>query len=273
MKGIVSKYRLLGIVLIVVVVSALFFGIRSCDKTQRHQETEETTRLKVGVDFSPIDFNLNKDGKFTGLQYDLLTLLLPDTTVQWVPFSSRKEALDALSSNDIDLYATSFAWSTNETLEAVTTTDPLYVSGFALVHRPDSMNRSWTEVFDEMQSIKIAIPQDAHDIRVLLENLQDFSYPNIEITEHNDETPESLCLAVVRGEIDYTVCDRNIAQAISKRVEGLVVETGIAFDLHQVWVLNDNAPELLDLINRQIEQNKGSAEWNKVLKKYGLTSR
>ena len=190
-----------------------------------------------------------------------------------MPFSSRKDALEALSSGVIDLYATSFAWSTNETLETVTTTNPLYVSGFALVHRRDSLGRSWTEIFDGMQDIEIAIPQGADDIRALLENLQDFSYPNIKITERVDETSESLCLEVVKGEIDYTICDRNIAQAISKRIEGLVVEKGIAFDLHQVWVLNDNASELLELINRQIEQNKGSAEWSRVLSKYGLTSR
>ncbi|SPY34521.1 membrane-bound lytic transglycosylase F [Porphyromonas cangingivalis] len=272
MKDIVGKYRLWGILLTVVIVSGLFWGIRSCSETPKSRDLADIARLKVGVDFSPIDFNIGKDGKFSGLQHDLLTLLLPDTTIQWVPFSSRAEALEALSSNDIELYATSFAWSTNETLEALITTAPLYVSGFALVHRPDSMSRSWTEIFDEMQDIKISIPKDADDIKVLLKNLQDFSYPTIEIEEHNDETPESLCLAVLKGAIDYTVCDRNIAQAISKRVEGLVVETGIAFDLHQVWVLNDNASELLQLINRQIEQNKGSSEWNRVLKKYGLTS-
>lgn len=271
MKKGVGKYRFWGAGLVVLIVSAFFWWARFCGTQKSPEDQLENIRgIRVGVDLSPVDFTLSRDGKFTGLQYDLLTLLFPDTVVQWEPFISREEALKALSSDRIDIYATSFAWSNNQTLESVTTTVPLYVSGFALVHRSDSLGRSWTEVFDQMQHISISIPQGAYDIRVLLENLQDFSYPNIEIVEEDNETSESLCLAVARGKIAYTVCDRNTAQAISKRIDGLVVETGIAFDLYQVWVLGNNSSDLLQRVNQQIKHNKGSSEWNLILKKYGL---
>lgn len=250
----------------------LFFGgywLLFYRKGHNKIEDAPAPKVKVAVDLSPIDFGISSSGNMEGLQYDLLSLLLPDTTVQWIPFTSRREALEALAKREVDLYATSFAWSTNETIESVATTSPLYVSGFALVHAVDSTDRSWSEVFAESEHIPIYIPLEAHDIRVLLENLQDLSYPEIEIVD-SEESAESLCLAVARGDIPYTICNRDIARQIRDRIGGIIVEESIAFDLHQVWVLRNDDANLLELLNRRIDEYKETYTWSEILKKYGM---
>ncbi|MDO4695778.1 transporter substrate-binding domain-containing protein [Porphyromonas sp.] len=270
----VKQYRWLSIILTLLICSLFYLSVRSCGETStQSSQKEDSVALRVGVDLSPMDFRLDMDGNFSGIQYELLTLMLPDTMIKWHPFASRNDALEALSSGQIDIYATSFAWSTNKALESVTTTKPLYVSGFALVHRPDSLERPWTDAFHDLKEIPIHIPESALDVGILLKNLQEFSYPNIVIIDQPGQTAESLCLAVKNGEIDYAVCDRNTARAINDRIGGLVVESGIAFDLYQVWLLDNHRSELCQVINSKIETMQGTDSWNSVLKRYGLPIR
>ena len=79
---------------------------------------------------------------------------------------------------------------------------------------------------------------------------------------------EQLLIMVSYGEIDYAVCDENIAMASLDELPNLDIDTKISFTQFYAWGVNKNSPILLDSLNVWIDRYKETPEFQKLVKKY-----
>ena len=73
---------------------------------------------------------------------------------------------------------------------------------------------------------------------------------------------------VAYEDIEYAVCDENIAQNIIKDFPQLDISTPISFTQFYSWGVNKQSTELLDTLNLWLENYKKTKAFKKLEQKY-----
>jgi membrane-bound lytic murein transglycosylase F len=79
---------------------------------------------------------------------------------------------------------------------------------------------------------------------------------------------DELIELVAKGEIDYTVCDEDVARVNSFYFENIDVETPVSFQQNLAWAVGKNSPNLLKAINEWMEEFTKTAEYRIIKGKY-----
>ena len=90
----------------------------------------------------------------------------------------------------------------------------------------------------------------------------------IYIRQVKDYGPEQLLAMVSAGDIDYAVCDENIASASLAAFPNLDISKDIGFTQFYAWGVNKHSPVLLDTLNNWLERYKKTDKYKKLYKKY-----
>ena len=96
---------------------------------------------------------------------------------------------------------------------------------------------------------------------------------SIHIVEVPDYEVEQLISLVAEGEIEYTVCDENLARVNLNYYPNLDVETAISFPQKLSWAVRKNSPNLLNMINNWLISFKKTARYNQIYQKYYINKR
>ncbi len=81
-------------------------------------------------------------------------------------------------------------------------------------------------------------------------------------------TVEETIKMVNDGLIKYTIADNNIASIHKSHYPDLDVETPVSLSQRIAWGVRKNSPDLLEELNNNIKNYKGSAEYNVIYNKY-----
>ena len=73
---------------------------------------------------------------------------------------------------------------------------------------------------------------------------------------------------VAKGDIDYAVCDQQIAVLSQKQLPEIDIKTDISFTQLQSWAVRKDSPILLDSLNRWLDQIRKNGTFDKIYKKY-----
>jgi ABC-type amino acid transport substrate-binding protein len=73
---------------------------------------------------------------------------------------------------------------------------------------------------------------------------------------------------VAHGDIDYVVCEENIATIAADSLPQIDIHLPIGFTQFYSWGLNKKSPALLDTINVWLDSYMKSREYRALLKKY-----
>ena len=73
---------------------------------------------------------------------------------------------------------------------------------------------------------------------------------------------------VAKGDIDYAVCDQQIAKLSQKQLAEIDIQTDISFTQLQSWVVRKDSPILLDSLNSWFKQIRENGTFEKIYKKY-----
>lgn len=104
--------------------------------------------------------------------------------------------------------------------------------------------------------------------RTLLE-LEDEISGDIDVVEWDGKIgDEALAQKVARGEVEFTVMQANLAELKEAEFTNLKVRPIVGRAHKVTWAVRKNSPELLDTLNRWIEEKKGGAFFNSLYKKY-----
>jgi ABC-type amino acid transport substrate-binding protein len=78
---------------------------------------------------------------------------------------------------------------------------------------------------------------------------------------------------VAKGDIDYAVCDQQIALLSKNRLPELDIDTDIGFTQLQSWAVRKNAPVLLDSLNHWLQIIRKSEFYDKLYKQYYIENK
>ena len=111
------------------------------------------------------------------------------------------------------------------------------------------------------------IPQDSPAL-FRIQNLAHEIGDTIFVIEEQRYSSEQLMIMVETGEIDYAVCDQQIAKALQTRLPHVDCETDISFTQLQSWAVRKSSPLLLDSLNSWLRQLKQSGLYETIYKQY-----
>jgi membrane-bound lytic murein transglycosylase F len=102
-----------------------------------------------------------------------------------------------------------------------------------------------------------------------LVNLSDEIGGDIDIVEvPGDVSTEELIRQVAEGEIEYTVCDENLAMINQIYYSNIDIRTAISFPQRIAWAVRKNSPLLEEAIGRWLDQLKREPTFNVIYNRY-----
>lgn len=232
---------------------------------QKHKQQIVDDQIKVGVDLSPQEFGIDSTGMVSGIQKELMKLLLPTDTFEWVPYSSRNSAIEALRTGEINIYATSLPYSISHEYEGIRSSEWLYNSSFSLLF--NKQDAQWEDKFVGTEPIKVTISSEDKIAEILLDNLSELSYPAISVDIRQD-SPVTLGSLLSKGEIQYFVCNSQLASSIVEKDSTLQISENFTIGTQQVWLFNHNDSLLLDSLNQKIIKLRDTKEWKEIVNKH-----
>ena len=229
------------------------------DRAKDTSAPRDSQTLQVGADLTPADFGIDSLGHLSGKQVEWVEAIFGKDSVEWHPFAHRDEAIEALRNGKIDLYAASIPLATTKELEDLKPTEWLFQMEYALLYAATT-KESWEELqADSEKKIEIAYAESDPMAGMLLENLQELSYPNLH-TLPQKKSPEECVLSLKRGEIKYVLCSADLAQALSERDSSLKTMDKITLAMPQVWLLRAEDSLRIKQINAAILKERAKRE-------------
>ena len=237
---------------------------------------QEEGTLKVVVDYNSTSYFVYR-GQPMGFQYELLTELAYSLGVklQIMVSNNMQETFDGLNAGRYDLVAKNLT-VTKERAEIVDFTSPLALTRQVLVQRlPEnseqlSSNEIAEKLVDEQLELagKTVYVQKNTVFVQRLKNLSDEIGSSINIVEDSVYGVEQLVGLVAQGEIDYTVCDENVAITNKRYYPWIDISTPLSFNQKISWAVRKNSDEWLEYLNQWIDDYKTTNNYAIVYHKY-----
>ncbi|MDR0962283.1 MAG: transporter substrate-binding domain-containing protein [Mediterranea sp.] len=99
-------------------------------------------------------------------------------------------------------------------------------------------------------------------------NLSNEIGDTIYVKEVEDYGPEQLISLVAHGDIDYVVCDENVARAAQDSLPQIDIDMDISFTQFYAWGVSKESPVLLDSLNAWLADYLQTREYRTLRKKY-----
>jgi len=247
----------------------------------KKKETELTRIMKSGKLRAVVDYNSTNyfiyRGKPMGFEYELLQHLASDMRVKleiWVS-NDLEQTFDGLNRKKFDLIAKNLT-ITKKRNELIDFTVPLKQTRQVLIQRKP---KDWEKMSDRAvrdSLIRNQLDLEGKTIHVQkntvyynrLVNLSEEIGGDIDIVQDSIFGVEQLVAMVAKGEIDYTVCDENVAKINQTYYPNLDVKTPVSFPQNIAWAVHHGSPEWLNYLNNWILNFKKTDDFHYLYRKY-----
>jgi membrane-bound lytic murein transglycosylase F len=119
----------------------------------------------------------------------------------------------------------------------------------------------------------VTLPEQSAYRRTLME-LEDNISGDINIVETSGKIEdEALAQKVAKGEVEFTVMQGNLAELKEAEFANLKVRPVVGHSHSVAWAVRKNSPELMNELNRWIEEKKNTALFDRLYKKYFIDRR
>ena len=231
---------------------------------------KERGELRAVVDYNSTNYFVYR-GRPMGFQFELLQQLRKDLDVKLKVSVSNNlgETFAGLESGEYDLVAKNLTVN-RQRRRLVDFTVPLQYTRQVLVQRA-KLNKSDDSVFvnsivDLQGKIVYVQKNTAYYNRLLY--LSDEIGKEINIAEDTIYGVEQLVARVANGEIDYTVCDENVAQLNKIFYPNLDISLRLSFPQKISWAVQKDSPEWKDYLDNWITHIKGTRKFKTLYHKY-----
>jgi membrane-bound lytic murein transglycosylase F len=237
---------------------------------------KEKGKLIAVTDFNSTNYFIYK-GEPMGFHYELLKKFSEyiDLNLEIVTENDIYKAFEMLKSGKADILA--FDLSVNSARKKeIRFTEPISETRQVLVQRKPAKWRSMSTDEIERQLIRNQLHLAGKTVYVqagassygCLKNLEDEIGDTISIIEVPFETEELISM-VARSEIDYAVCDENIAIVNTSYFPVIDVSTPVSFSQNLAWGLRlKSSDKLGDALNSWIAAFKTTSDYNILYAKY-----
>lgn len=269
------KLLLIYIALLLVALAIMSFLIlRMRSAAQRdYDEIEKEGILRIVTEYNQSGYFLSGD-TIQGFQYELCKVIseYSGLNVEMHLEMNLDKSFEGLERKHYDVIARNIP-TTSELKNNYLFIKPIVLNKQVLVQRTAAGNDGIKPIRNQLELAKktLYIPQNSPAI-LRLHNLQYEIADTIHIVENPIYSCEQLIIMVAKGDIDYAVCDRQIARLSKKQFPEIDIDTDISFTQLQSWAVRKNSPELLDSLNHWFQRMREDGTFNKIYQKYYHTA-
>ncbi|SOC43598.1 transporter substrate-binding domain-containing protein [Ureibacillus acetophenoni] len=250
--------------LLVLVVALFAVVLAACGSNNESGNSSDSGKpvYRVGIDTTYPPFEYEQDGKYVGIDVDLIQAIAEDQG-----FEVKLEAMDfkgiipALQAGQLDISMGGMS-ITEERKKIVDFTEPYFDAGVSLVVSKDN-----TEIqsVEDLKGKKVAVKKGTVGANYADSIVNDIGFEIIQF----DDSP-SMFLEVQNGNAaalfeDYPV----ISYAIAQQDLGLqVVGDRLNDDQYGIGVLKGENQEILEKINQGLKNLKENGKYQEIIDKY-----
>lgn len=250
-------------------------GVVPVEKQDDLQRIIETGVLRAVVDYNSTNYFVYR-GKPMGFQYELLKALsgAMGVKLEIVVSNNLEETFDGLKNERYDLIAKNLT-VTKQRSTQVDFTVPLEQTSQVLVQRIKNNSLKGSYYVNstlELAGKKVHVQKNTSYYRRLI-HLSEEIGKNIEIVEDTTNGVEQLVSLVANGEIDFTVCDENVALLNKTYYPNLDVSLKISFPQNLAWAVRKGSSEWKTFLDKWITTFKKSRKYRQVYHRYFISSR
>ncbi len=239
------------------------------------EQIKEQGSLTAITDYNSTNYFIYR-GQPMGYQYELLRDLAKhlDISLEIVVSNDLEETFNCLRMGDCDLIAINLTVTKDRRSKFAFTTPHSQTRQVLVQRKPEGwekmpesrIERELIRNLLDLENKKVFVQQNsAYYLRML--NLEEEIGDTIDIIDVPDDA-ETLILKVAEGEIDYTVCDENVARVNQTYYPNLDVRTAVSFPQNLAWAVNSDADELRREINIWLTEYRKSTRYAVIYKKY-----
>lgn len=234
-----------------------------------YPEIKKEGILRIVTEYNQSGYYVAGD-TIEGFQYELSQAIarLSGLEVQTHLEMSLAESFRELDDNQCDLIARNIP-ITSDIKEDYLFTDPIVLNKQVLVQRTEEANNGIKPIRNQLELAQktLYIPKDSPAL-LRLQNLSHEIGDTIYVKEDELYSSEQLAIMVAKGDIDYAVCDQQIAKISKENLPGIDINTDISFTQLQSWAVRKDSPILLDSLNNWLKQIRKNGLYNKIYKRY-----
>jgi membrane-bound lytic murein transglycosylase MltF len=238
-------------------------------QSRDYPEIQREGILRIITEYNQSGYYVTGD-TIEGFQYELSQAIaqLSGIEIQTQLEMSLENSFNALSINECDVIARNIP-ITSDINEKYLFTEPIVFNKQVLIQRTAKANNGINPIRNQLHLAgqTIYIPKNS-PARLRLENLSIEIGDSIHIIEDTLYSGEQLAIMVAKGDIDYAVCDQQIAKLSQKQLAEIDIQTDISFTQLQSWVVRKDSPILLDSLNSWFKQIRENGTFEKIYKKY-----
>ncbi len=269
-KKLLILYACLLIVAVVTMIQLWKFSQHPQEIGPRdYPEIKEEGILRMITEYNQSGYFVSGD-TVQGFQSELRQAIakLSGLEVQTHLEMSLAKSFKELSDNKGDVLARNIP-ITSEMRENYLFTEPIVLNRQVLVQRTAEANNGQPPIRNQLDLAQktLYIPKDSPAL-LRLQNLGHEIGDTIYVVEDELYSTEQLMIMVAKGDIDYAVCDQQIARMTQKNLPEVDILTDVSFTQLQSWAIRKDSPILLDSLNSWLQQIKDSGLYDQIYKRY-----
>lgn len=245
------------------------FNSRKTSSVSDESDIEEIKKegvLTAVTDFNSTNYFIYK-GEPMGYQFDMLQAFAQHLGVklELITENNLDEAFKMLDNGEIDIFANNLTITTTRK-EHFLFTLPHSTTKQVLVQKKSvdySPIRTPLDLGD-----KIVYVQAGSASAQRLKNLSEEIGTKVIVVELAKYEADELIELVANGEIDFTVCDEDVARVNSYYFDNIDIDTPVSFDQNLAWALNKKSKGLQTSLNQWLEGFSKTAEYRIIKGKY-----
>lgn len=266
----VLKYTIIFVVIITGTI--LTFSRKEKKETfvpRDYKEIVESGTLRAVTAYNAISLHVTED-TISGFDYELLSAFAKDKglRVDFTPEASFENRLQGILEGRYDVMAATTA-VTSQLKDTLNFTHTILLSKQVLVQRKKEKGKDSLFINNQLDLAHKTIHLTKNSPALLrINNLIGEIADTIYVKEVERYGSEHLLAMVSAGDIDYAVCEENIARASLEDFPNLDIKTDISFTQFYSWGTNKQSTALLDTLNCWLDDYLDTKAYKKLYKKY-----
>lgn len=228
----------------------------SCNGVRDLDEIKESDTLNVVMCYNPLGYYHQEDST-KGVQNEMIKAFCKELGInaKIEVQDNLEESIKGLEDGKYDI-AAQLLPVTSELKEKVQFTNSICKDKQVLVQRKRTKDQKQDFIKSQLEipGHCISMPKNS-PFNDRLKNLAQEIGDTIEIDEIDKYQSEQLIILVAQGDLDYTVCNYNLAKQLGEKYPQLDYSTAISFTQMQAWAVNKKSVKLLEAVNKWIDNN------------------
>lgn len=265
-----KKLLFLYLTMLLIAVATMFILHKSIRSEIRdYIEIQSEGILRIVTEYNQFGYYVSGD-TIEGFQYELSQAIsdISGLEVQISLEMSLSESFTGLKKRKYDIIARNIP-ITSEIRKSYLFTDPVVFNKQVLVQRTTGPNDTMPPVRNQLELARktLYVPENSPAL-LRIQNLQHEIGDTIYVIEEDRYSSEQLIIMVARKDIDYAVCDLQIAKITQKQFPEIDIDTDISFTQLQSWAVRKESPILLDSLNLWFQKIRDDGIYDEIYKRY-----